>query len=391
MNAPRASVLAGMFRAVSMPILLAVFAVAFLCASVVELASLMRTGSQQDAAIEAQRVHIAADTALLTNAHRGVGASGEVEVAGVRLRLSQLVGEDGCEQHVIKPVEPALAGVFTARRLEGGSARSFTNRRVATDVATLQVLGGGLLEDPAGWPRPLARTLATAQRADVAAGIVRDRGVALQLLASGTDRSDFVWRECQPDERRSFRGQVLVVPGNLWIPPGERPFEVTLSHDLVVLVQGNLYVLRSLQTFGPGRLLLATVAADDAVVFADVDGNGSWSGGDQLRVGQAFAGPIEGAGSVYVGLAHARAAEAIRIDCGLLVAGELHLAAPLQAQGPLMLRHGLTRLRACRDLPIDELLPAGRDGWTYSVGRDWVPGFAVRGAARPGRLEFRAR
>jgi len=137
-------------------------------------------------------------------------------------------------------------------------------------------------------------------------------------------------------------------------------------------------------------LLLVTDAVSGPVVFADCDGSGGWSNGDRLQVGESFSGPVEGTANVYLGLPGISIP--VRCDAGILVSGELHLAAAAQVRGPLLLRHGLTKLHNAA-IPAAQvaLHQPGADQWVFQLGRDHVPGFAVIGAPRPGRLDFRLR
>lgn len=55
----------------------------------------------------------------------------------------------------------------------------------------------------------------------------------------------------------------------------------------------------------------------------------------------------------------------------------------LRSLGPLLLRHGATKL-------VNPATP-GQEQWSYRLGRDRIPGFAVSGLPGPGRLDFRLR
>ena len=185
-------------------------------------------------------------------------------------------------------------------------------------------------------------------------------------------------------------GGVLVVPGNLWLEPLDQPLELLLSSDLVIFIEGNLHLLRSLRVRGPGRAMLVTVAAPGEVIFADVDGSGGWSNGDRLRVGAEFAGAVEGAANVYLGLPGST--QPVCCDAGILVGGELHLATQAEVRGPLMLRYGATKLPNPA-APHGEvcLREPGEGSWVFAPGRDRVPGFELVGRPRAGRLQFRLR
>ena len=212
-----------------------------------------------------------------------------------------------------------------------------------------------------------------------------DPGIALLQLLSGTDRRDFVMGSGLPRDGsivvRSPR--VVVVEGNLWIERGAWPLRFDLQESLTLFVRGNLYVGRSIETSGSGRLTIATLSEHGAS-FCDVDGDGRWSAKDRASAGGGFSGPIEGVGNVYLGMPRHRAGRLV-VDGGLVVAGELHLAAEEVAiHGPLVLRHGGT------------VLPGSAGAlWIEShdmlaLPRSCVPGFATTGGPRPSPLRAAA-
>lgn len=280
----------------------------------------------------------------------------------------------------------AVTNLF-ARRLDGGAPQAFSHARVACDAATLDDIGGGMLVDAGSWPAFDAEEIGGARCVSEMAGFHRDPEIALQYLQAGTDRADFVWHAS--DLLSGAEPNLLRVPGNLWIESGAEPFVCDLPADLVLMVDGNLHLLRSLQVTGPGRLLVVCRGCE-GVVFCDRDGSGGWSTGDVLRAGDEFSGPVEGAGSVYLGLPGV--AEGIECHAGLMVFGELHVAGSSAVHGPLLLRNGVTSLPQSGD-PGDSsaLRLPGPGQWTFRRGRERIPGFAVRGPARPGRIEIRSR
>ncbi|MEC7584404.1 MAG: hypothetical protein VYE77_08805 [Planctomycetota bacterium] len=211
--------------------------------------------------------------------------------------------------------------------------------------------------------------------------VEHDPGIALLQLLSGTDRRDFVVGSGLGPEAsivvRSSR--VVVIEGNLWVERGAWPLRFDLQESLTLFVRGNLYLGRSIETYGPGRLTIATLSEPGAS-FCDLDGNGRWSPEDRASADGGFAGPIEGVGNVYLGMPRHRARRLI-VDAGLVVAGELHLAVDeVAVHGPLVLRHGGTVLPGS----VGTLRAEFTD--IPDLPRSCVPGFATTGGPRPGPL-----
>jgi hypothetical protein len=96
-----------------------------------------------------------------------------------------------------------------------------------------------------------------------------------------------------------------------------------------------------------------------------------------LREDAEFTGPIEGGGSVYLGLTGSRAT--VALGAGLVVGGELHLMTDARVAGPLIVPHGITATT-----PGARVVAAG--DWVFDPDRERVPGFLKRGGPRPGRL-----
>jgi hypothetical protein len=212
--------------------------------------------------------------------------------------------------------------------------------------------------------------------------VQRDPGIALTRLPAGTDRDDFVLGAGNLEPTADAGGAVHFVRGNLWVDCGPEPLRLSLPRDLTLVVAGNVYLGRSIAVAGPGRLTIAAQVAD-GVAFADVDGNGRWSTGDQLRSDDAFSGPMEGAGAVYLGLPR-EGAEHLCFDVGLVVGGELHLAADRAlVRGPVVLSFGGTVLPGRRG----RLVVAGWSAPLHETGL--LPGFAAVGSPRPGPLRLR--
>ncbi len=264
---------------------------------------------------------------------------------------------------------------FRAPMLPGGAPAAFAEPLVATDPAVLAAIGGGRSCRSEDLPKLDAAAIAAVPRLDRWRGFRRDVGIALLHWEAGTEADDFVLdgNVVGADDRG-----LVVVPGHLWIGEAATPLRLELEHDLVVVVQGNLYIGRSIETTGRGRLLFAPCGRDGALPFADLDGNGRWSAGDRLRTEGAFRGVAEGGGNVYLGLAGSTAE--LRLAVGLVPCGELHVATDVAIDGPLVVPHGVTTLgsRPCR------LRVTGRR--LYRVGRELVAGFLPEGVPRIGLL-----
>jgi hypothetical protein len=224
------------------------------------------------------------------------------------------------------------------------------------------------------FPQLDPEALQRAARAELSAVFARSPSVALLHRATGTDRDDFV---CRSGALAAANAAGLVlVPGNLWLEPGAEPVQLSLDHDCVVVVAGNLYLGRSLHVIGSGRLVLATALAG-GVPFADVDGNGRRSAGDRVLAEGAGEGPQEGGGNCYLGLGTSPGS--LALAAGLVIAGELHAAVASEIAGPLVLAHGVTRLGAA---PVQVV--AGWQ-WSFLPHCERVPGFLTQGPPRPGR------
>jgi len=354
----------------SPPLLVAVTALVFVWATLRDVSSVRLRAGSLAADVEQARAELAAETALWRNAEAGGGVVHD-EVCGVRV---ELLRKDGAFELRCRDRAGRLSA-FRAPLLDGAAPAVFAHARVACDLETLERIGDGKRMAHQLLPRLDEQQLAAAAHANELHGFRRDAGVALASLAAGTDREDFVWF----DGTSSCKDGLLVVPGNLWIPAQRGTFDVHLprGRDLVVVVEGNLYLRSSVRVVGGGRLLLVTRTVPGAVAFADLDGSGTWSDDEPLRGAARFRGPVEGSGMVYVGAPGA--SELLRSDAGLLVTGELHLATDAAVAGPLVLHHGATVLGG-------EPRRVVGARWTFRPARERIPGFVVEGSPRPGLL-----
>jgi hypothetical protein len=286
---------------------------------------------------------------------------------------------DGTERRVtIGDVAVTMKTVGTCLRLTceppGGQPWSFTCPRLSgaspPELGVASSAGVSLALDP--------DRLARAFSAEEVPGFRRDASIALLHLEAGTELDDFVLDGQRAHHGLGAAADLIVVPGHLWIEPGERPLRMRLERDLTIVVRGNLYVGRSLVVEGQGRLVFATLAGARARPFADRDGNGRWSNGDEPRLGPVE-GACEGGGNAYLGLPRRKAA--ITFAAGLVVAGELHLAVPATVDGPVVLGHAMTKIGD----PDAALVATGTR--LFAPEREVVPGFVTRGPVRAGLLQ----
>lgn len=220
---------------------------------------------------------------------------------------------------------------------------------------------------------PCEPAASTVDRSDLCA---QDPGLALATWSVGTEGPDYVFQRTAGDALAA--GGLVSIPGHLWIPPSPEPWTVRLTRDVVIAVRGNLYLGGSVRVIGEGRLLFYVEPPPGSCAFSDRDGDGVWSSGDRLvEAASAFRGPLEGAGSAFLGLP--TGARPIHCDAGLVVHGELHLRVPATIAGPLVLGGGVTQ-----NSTEGRIVAAG--AWRFLPEREVVPGMVVTGAPRPGRL-----
>ena len=267
---------------------------------------------------------------------------------------------------------------FRCDEVPGAAPRVFEFAGSAVDPVAPRVAAGARLIGQDDLPRLDRDRVAAAVRGDRLGAFRLDQGVALLALPSGTEKADYVF-EPKRIADLDAAGGLVVVPGHLWVEAGDRPLRLLLTGDLVVVVEGNVYVGRPLTIEGPGRLLLVATCGTGEASFADLDGNARWSAGDVVRGATAFVGPSEGAGNLYLGLPGSRGA--VHCDCGFVVEGELHATDTVQVAGPVVLAHGATPRG-----PMGGRVVL-RGAWRFDVERETVPGFLVSGGPRPGRLE----
>jgi hypothetical protein len=337
-----------------------------------ETARVVRRSAEISAATARAADEIVAEAAIL----RCAAEERTVAQDEFRGRSVDVVGDaNGWTAHLRGAGAPPRA--YHCERLPGAAAEAFARPCTVRLPSLAELLPTARVVAAAGFPRFSDEAMAAVQRGDGSDCFVRDAGVALSTWSVGTDGPDYVLGPFA-GQAWNVGADVFVVPGHLWLPPHAEPVIVRLTRDVLVVVRGNLYLGNSVRVYGGGRLVFHVQPGPDAVAFADRDGNGRWSAGDRCcDPVAAFAGPIEGGGSAFLGLPGANA----RLSCeaGLVVEGELHLRASVTVSGPLVLGSGVTR-----NAPEGRVQPTG--AWTFDVEREAVPGMATTGLPRPGRL-----
>jgi hypothetical protein len=308
---------------------------------------------------------LAADAAVMKVGTAAAAGDEVMELGGVRVEVART--RDGFRVRTRQPGLPDRE--FLAVQLPGGAPGAFGQPIASRNLAD----AGGL-----PWPRLDGEALASAGRAEQLPMFRLDPGVAFLQWAAGTDLADYVAVDDAAVGSADWPCQLVVVPGHLWILPGEAPWRPRLDRDVTVVVQGNLYLGRSVVPVGAGRLQFAIAAPDGKPCFADLDGDGRRSGGDLGSSRPAQHAPIEGAGNVYAGSLQG-SAQRLQLEAGLWLDGVVHLHSDLEVAGPLLLGAGMVALN-----PGRQLVPAGR--FQYDAARECVPGFLVEGPPRPGRL-----
>ena len=356
-------------------LIIALTATVFVGVALADVVQVMQRSQRLQTAVDRQHVEIVAETAALRFAAAPPGEYHGV-VAGIAVDC--VCRERVCELTCRPPDRGPRR--YRCELLPGAGPSALAYGRAARTDGDLWWLGGGRRIGAADAPSLDAQAVASAPRANARRGFRRDGGVALRFFSGGTDREDYVWADGSPAAGSGPASGLLVVPGHLWIPPAAGVFELHLDRDLVVVVQGNLYLGSSVRVHGRGRLLFATSLVDDAVAFADRDGSGAWSAGDALCDAARFHGVAEGAGAVYLGLGSAPAQ--LHCDGGLVVQGQLHVAGRAQVLGPIVLVNG-----GVTDLSGGRAGCLGRAHWSFRPERERVPGFAVHGPPRPGLLQ----
>lgn len=340
-------------------------------AAAVHLVTATATQVQRAAAVARTaallRAQLAADEAVLAAAGRTRAAEartafgGRVEIARAGAAMA-IAAHAGGQTHW-----------FAADLLPGAVAAEFTHAVTAGEPGSALPPACRIAPLSSG-PSPTA--LARGACAAAAGLVVADASVALRRFAAGTDGPDFVFAADAAARDLAGLGDVVVVPGHLWLTAASTPATLRCGRDVVLAVRGNIYVERSLRVDGEGRLVLVVLADQGQGAYIDADGDGRCGAGERRLATPVGSGWIEGAGSVVVA---AGAAAPLALDGALWVAGALHLQGDLQVAGPTALAHGVTALA-----PTARLVAAGR--WRFHAERDAVAGFPTHGPARPGFL-----
>lgn len=359
---------------VDSPLLLSAWGgIALLCLTILQVSGALGRAEQLRAVATSALARVAAETAAIHHLRDGASDRATVRIGEAEVAIRKRGGD-----WLLTCATGGRRFDFRATELTGAAPLAFAHPCSVVDtgiVPRFDTVHRLALGDQ---PRLDEVALEGAVRADHLMVLRRDRGVALLTWETGTERDDFVFDTQRPAAELGKSGDLVVVPGHLWIEVADGPLRLNLQKDLVLVVRGNLYVGRSIHVDGPGRLVLVAGNEPDSAVFADADGNGRWSVGDALRRGTVVTGPVEGTGNAYFGLPGA--ASTIVIDASVVVGGEVHLHATTHVAGPLVLAYGVTLSRR----GTFRLVPEGR--WGFQVERERVPGFVTRGGRRPGLL-----
>lgn len=334
------------------PLVLATWATVLLGAwSMQRAGSALHSAEHVRVGADAELARLAADTAVMqlpaSTRSRGLW---QRSVGSVRVKVERR----GDELIVVSALPDGPRHVFTGRVLPGAMPDAFGTAR-STDVPALS-----------------SAALAAAAAVEQAPVIRRDGGVALMQLESGTDLRDFVLDDGELGGGGVANG-VVEVPGHLWIEPGRRPLVLRCRRDVTVVVRGNLYVGRSVELVGPGRVVFVTLGSESARPFADLDGNGRRSDGE----GDGGGGAVEGGGNVYFGLAESP--RRLELAAGVVAGGRVHLLREVRVDGPFVAADEPVVID-----PAARVLATGRR--LFRPGRELVPGFAAAGPPRPGLL-----
>jgi hypothetical protein len=354
-------------------------------------------------------------------------ALGDALFSMVRLRLSQSRAAETLAWNLAESAAFAAAASPTGRATIGATGGATASARVAPSEApafevvvrgrrnamrfrcellagqAARALGMPLsLRDPRPVPRvdPAPRRLGVddfpalvpdltkvaASPAALGPDVAEDPSIGVLRLRAGTERKDWTLRAGQDGIVRLGvpPNGIVLVPGHLWLDRGSGPLVIELARSLTIVVDGNLYLGRSLEVRGPGRLALVA-RRGEADGFADRDLDGCWSPTDGRLRGEGSSrpnGPLEGSGSIYLGLPGDAAPEPELVAGATLVAeAELHaIARRVLVRGAVVGAHGLTLGPDCDSCTVDgEAVPV--------ISRERIPGFVTTGRPRPGWLQ----
>ena len=206
-----------------------------------------------------------------------------------------------------------------------------------------------------------------------------DSAVALLRTKQGTDRRDYRFVEAMP---MALENEVVVVPGNLWVDHAAEPLVFDLRQgSRTIVVHGNVYLGRDVTVRGPGRLVIVAVR-HGAEGFRDVDLDGGYESGEPVHDGGSrYRGPVEGSGSVYLGIPGRTVA--VGIQASLLADGEVYVVADrATVEGALVVGEGIT-WRGGTPRQGSLRLPGTR---LSNTARARIPGLRREGGLRPGFL-----
>jgi hypothetical protein len=317
--------------------------------------------------------------------------------AGLVSRVEPLVNRNGTRLRIRVAGARNRTHLFQCQLLPGAAPAWLGERLTLTDAVLIDrpELLAWVNDDLGLTPARIQGGFDTAARLDPGALLAtpdgnheiltEDPSIGVLRLPAGTDRPDFVFGRhgLRVETPPVPTGGVMVVHGNLWVDQGPYPLVLNLASPLTIVVEGNIYLGRTVAVRGSGHLTLVARRGPTAT-FRDRDGDGAWSSGDTvLGIGErAYSGPVEGAGMVYLGLpgVRQRPVENFDLVASVLAEGELYVRARSAAvHGALCGGFGISRFDGARLSLTGSRLP--------SIQRAALPGFLRAGPLRPGVLE----
>ena len=193
---------------------------------------------------------------------------------GITLR-TRVTADDSMQDGRVVVAFDGQQVAFDFPILAGGGPRVFADPLTA-------LVGGPEL--PAGWQQPVRRDVADwpnvrleeatkVAETNLGLGLRRDRGIGLLRLQFGTELEDFLLGAGQGAVRIDvLEARFVHVHGHLWVDCGSAPLVIELDHSLTLVVEGNVYLGRSVEVVGEGQLTIVTRQGAGAA-FVDADGN----------------------------------------------------------------------------------------------------------------------
>jgi hypothetical protein len=278
------------------------------------------------------------------------------------------------ENRFVIEVETGSARHRFSGQLHPGAAPACLGRALtASDTAVLPP-GLDAVREPLG-STPLASRDA---RSAIHSGLQRDSSIALLRLLAGTECDDYRLGEkgSRAVKLAGVDGGVVRVPGHLWVDSGAEDLTLDLDSDLTMVVEGNIYLGRTVRVRG-GRLFLVAVPVGGPHCGAR-DGGERRTGPDCRRAASTAA--LEGSGNAWFGLPGVATGH-LEVEAAVFVGGRLHLVAEqTSVHGSLVLAEGAFVIGREREA----LVATG--SMLLDIERESAPGFLTTGRPRPGRI-----